>query len=448
MKRAMMGRRGGLVVGTVVVMGAGLMVAIQSCAHSPQFEGCGSDKDCKLERVCEAGRCVWPRTPHAAAPVPADPARPEKPSSVTTWPAEQPAVSTAEGMFRFEPQHRGRSPYRLPTTRPQITWSYETAGAVTSSPVISSGGLVLAGSHDGRLHALDAQGKAAWSFPTTDLVFGSPAISALGVAYVGSDDDHLYAVDSKTGRFMWKLRLGTCRQTTGVGPEASRCDVDGGPTIGTDGMLYTGGDAIYAINPEGTIRWRFPTNGHVSNAPAVAPDGTVVAGSQDNLIYALTKEGSKRWDFRARDDVESTPAIEEDGTAYVGSDDNRLYALSPTGQLSWAFTTGDDVRASPAIGHDGTVYVGSFDGLLYAIRRDGTLAWSFRTGDRIVSSALVDATGAILFGSEDDRLYALEPDGKLRWSVELGGDIDSSPILAPDGTIYVGCDDKKVYALR
>jgi outer membrane protein assembly factor BamB len=405
----------------------------------PPPSGCRSDNDCKLTRVCEAGACVWPKekapftcvtppTGSGAAPVPVGP--------------------PAQAMFRFDPQHRGRSPYRLPSQKPETRWTFETGGPITSSPALSSDGLIVVGSHDGRLIAVDRQGKLRWSLATGDLIFSSPAISAFGAVVVGSDDDFLHAVDLKNGKALWKLRSGTCAQTVGTGPEASRCDVDGGPTIGLDGTMYFGGDAVYAVNASGELRWRFQTAGHVSTAPAIMPDGTVVAGSMDNTFYAINRDGSKRWDFRARGDIESSPAIEEDGTIYFGADDNKLYALSPLGQIVWAFSTGDDIRATPAIGRDGTVYVGSFDGLFYAVRRDGTAAWTFRTGDRILSSALVDTAGAILFGSQDDRLYCLEPDGKLRWSVELGGDVDSSPILASDGTIYVGTDDKKLYALH
>jgi outer membrane protein assembly factor BamB len=411
-------------------------------AHAPVPEGCGSDKDCKLDRVCEARHCVWPERPLEKAPV-AHPLSSSGPSQPSV-----PAGPLAQGMFRFEPQHRGRSPFLLPQRKPEIAWSINTSAPVTSSPALSSGGLVMVASHSGRIFAAEKDGKTAWTFATTDLIWSSPAIAADGTVYIGSDDDNLYALDGRTGSLRWKYRVGNCRQTVGIGPEATRCDVDAGPTVGPDGAIYTGGDGIYAINPDGTLRWRFATGGHVTSAPALASDGTVIGGSQDNSIYAISPDGRKRWEFRARDDVDSSPAIEEDGTIYVGSDDNRLYALSPQGQLLWAFTTGDDVRASPAIGHDGTVYIGSFDGLLYAIRRDGTLLWSFRTGDRILSSALVDASGAILVGSQDDRLYAIESDGKLRWSVELGGDVDSSPILAADGTIYVGSDDTKLYALR
>jgi len=419
----------------------GAVFHLGGCAHAPVPDGCGSDKDCKLDRVCEVNQCVWPERPGALGA-----GRP----LVWSSPGEEtpPAGPPAQGMFRFDPRHRGRSPFLLPRQKPEVVWTVETPAPVTASPTVSASGLVLGAGHHGKLFAVDLEGKPAWAFAAADMIWSTPAIAADGTVYVGSDDDNLYALEGKTGKLLWKYRVGTCQQTVGIGPEATRCDVDAGPTIGPDGALYTGGDGIYAINANGTLRWHFATGGHVSSTPALGADGTVYAGSQDNSIYAVTPDGKRQWEFRARDDVESSPAIEEDGTIYIGSDDNRLYALSPQGQMLWAFTTADDVRASPAIGRDGTVYVGSFDGLLYAIRRDGTLLWAFRTGDRIQSSALIDASGAILVGSQDDRLYAIEPDGKLRWSVELGGDVDSSPILASDGTIFVGSDDGKLYALR
>ena len=79
-------------------------------------------------------------------------------------------------------------------------------------------------------------------------------------------------------KVQWSFQVGSCPQRVGVGPEASRCDVDAGPTIGPDGVIYTGGDAIYAINPDGTLRWRFATGGHVSSAPAVLPDDVAADG--------------------------------------------------------------------------------------------------------------------------------------------------------------------------
>jgi outer membrane protein assembly factor BamB len=413
---------------------------LSSTCATVEPKPCFGDRDCKLNRLCDAGRCVWP----------ADTSRPSVTTSTTGTPAlplPQYATEPAQSMFRFGPTHRGRSPFVLPAVRPLVSWAFQAAGPVVSSPAIAADGSVLVGSQDGKVYAVGRDGSLKWSYATGDIIFSSPALAHDGTIYIGSDDDHLYALNPTTGKPKWSVQMGACPQRVGIGPEASRCDVDAGPTVGPDGVVYTGGDGIYAINPDGTLRWHYVTGGHVSSAPAVLPDGTVVAGCQDDLLYAIAPNGQKKWDFRAGADIEASPAIGDDGTIYVGSDDNKLYALGPDGAMRWAFTTGGDVRASAAIGN-GVVFVGSFDAQLYAIRLDGTLAWTFRAGDRILSSALVDARGAILFGSQDDRLYCLEPDGHLRWSVELGADVDSSPTLAGDGTIFVGSDDRKLYALR
>lgn len=419
-------------------------LAVTACAHV-EPTNCASDKDCKQARVCERGHCAWPNPPHGplvtGSPAPAAP-----PPQVLAALAG-PAVEPARTMFRFGPLHRGRSPYVIPPKKPQVAWTFLTGGPITSSPALLDDGSVAFASHDGRLYVAGRDGMLKWSHATTDIIFSSPAVGHDGTMYIGSDDDHLYAIGSSQ-KLLWSFQVGSCPQRVGVGPEASRCDVDAGPTVGPDGVIYTGGDGIYAINPDGTLRWRFATGGHVSSAPVVLPDGMVVAGCQDDMVYAVAPDGSKRWDFRTGGDVESSPVVGEDGTIYIGSDDKKVYALGFDGQLRWAFTTGGDVRASPALSPAGLILVGSFDAQLYAIKPDGTLYFTFRTGDRIVSSALVDVKGAVLFGSQDDRVYALEPDGRLRWSVELDGDVDSSPVLAADGTIYVGSDDKKLYALR
>lgn len=426
-----------------------LLSACVSRAGPPPTMGCGSDRDCKLDRVCERGVCVWGAPPLAPghespAPAPVDAGGDALSSAPSFADIADPAIT----MFRFEPRHRGRSPYLLPEHPPRVLWKYLTGGPVTSSPALGADGSVAVGSHDGFVYVIDPSGQLRFRQSTGDLIFGSPAVDGQGDIIVGSGDDHLYKLNGARKSLAWRLKLGNCRATRGVGPEASRCDVDGGPTLAPDGTIYVGGAGVFAVHPRGQVKWHFPTTRRIPVAPTLHPDGFILAGGQDDTLYAISPEGQKLWDFRAGDDIESTPVVGDDGTIYFGADDQKVYALSPAGELLWAFVTGDDVRASITIGRNGHVLVGAFDGLFYAITPEGTLAWSFRAGDRILSSALVDARGAILFGAQDDRLYALEPDGTLRWSLELGGDIDSSPTLGPEGTIYVGSDDRNLYALR
>ena len=49
----------------------------------------------------------------------------------------------------------------------------------------------------------------------------------------------------------------------------------------------------------------------------------------------------------------SSPAIASDGTVYVGSNDNKLHAFNSDGSAKWTFTTGNWVDSTPAIGADG-----------------------------------------------------------------------------------------------
>ena len=218
-------------------------------------------------------------------------------------------------MFRLGATLRGRSPFVLPAVKPLVSWAFQAAGPIVSSPAIASDGSVLVGSQDGKVYAVGRDGTLRWSYATGDIIFSSPALAHDGTIYIGSDDDHLYALNPATGKPKWSVQMGACPQRVGIGPEASRCDVDAGPTVGPDGVIYTGGDGIYAINPDGTLRWHYVTGGHVSSAPAVLPDGTVVAGCQDDLLYAIAPNGQKKWDFRAGADIEASPAISESRTS-------------------------------------------------------------------------------------------------------------------------------------
>ncbi|MBL7183088.1 MAG: PQQ-like beta-propeller repeat protein [Anaerolineae bacterium] len=75
----------------------------------------------------------------------------------------------------------------------------------------------------------------------------------------------------------------------------------GSPSIGSDGTIYAGsGDGkLYAINPNGTLRWSFATGGRISSCPAIASDGTIYTGSWDSKLYAINPNGSLKWSYIA-----------------------------------------------------------------------------------------------------------------------------------------------------
>lgn len=401
---------------------------------------CGKDTDCKGTRICVAGSCV--DRPAGGGAVVAAPDDAGVPVDARTVIGPRPFA-----MFGGGPRHLGRAAGPAPRKRPAEVWKVALGAPVTGAPTIGPDGTIFVAAHDGHLTAVTPGGAVRWKFAMGDRSWSTPAVAVDGTVYVGSDDDHLYAIDGATGALRWKLRIGQC-DPRGFGPESSRCDADGGPMIGDDGTIYLGGDGVHAVWADGTLRWRFATAEHVASAPALAPGGTIYAGSQDDALYALGPDGSKRWELRTGGDLDAAPVIADDGTVYIGSDDDALYAVAPGGTVAWKTLVGGDVRGAVALGTDGTIYLGSYDRSLYAIAPDGQVRWRVATADKLHGGPVVATNGIVLVGSQDDHLYAVGDDGVLLWAYEVGADADATPAVASDGTIYLAGDDGILRALR
>jgi len=227
-------------------------------------------------------------------------------------------------------------------------------------------------------------------------------------------------------------------------------DVASSPAVAADGTIYVGSNdnGVYAFNPDGTVKWTFNTGASVRSSPKIGPGGTIYVGSNNGKLYAVSTTGVQQWDFSTSGIVVSSPAVAADGTIYVGSNDGNLYAVSAAGVKHWDFSTGGIAASSPAVAPDGTIYAGSNDGKLYAVNTGGTEKWFFETGGPVRSSPRVGSDGTIYAGSDDNRLYALTAAGTKKWDFATGGDVESSPAVAPDGTIYVGSNDGKLYAVN
>ena len=191
-------------------------------------------------------------------------------------------------------------------------------------------------------------------------------------------------------------------------------------------------------------KWKFQTNDEIDSSPAVGPEGTVYAGSDDGNLYAIDSENGKEiWRFKTGDEIRSSPAVGPNGTIYIGSLDGRLYAIKPNGDLKWSFNIGDTIFSSPAIGPDGRViYIGASDGYLYAFNASGTLKWKFFGAGKIVSSPSIGHDGiehVVYFGSTAAHLYAVAADnGDLKWSFPTKAEVYASPAIGKDGKIYFG----------
>nr|WP_319372975.1 leucine-rich repeat protein [uncultured Methanobacterium sp.] len=276
-----------------------------------------------------------------------------------------------------------------------------------------------------------------WSYTTgASISYAGPSIASDGTIYIGSGDGNVYALNPN-GTVKWTYHTGSA--------------IYGSPAIGTDGTIYVGSldNNVYALNPDGTLKWNYTTGAAIYGSPAIGADGTIYVGSYDKKLYALSPDGKFKWSYTTGNYIYyATPAIATDGTIYIGSYDGKLYALSPSGKFKWSYTTGGRIYGSPAIGADGTIYVGSYDKKLYALNPDGSFKWNYTTGSYIYGSPAIGADGTIYIGSRDSKIYALSPDGKFKWSYTTGSWIYGHPAIGADGIIYIGSRDNNVYALN
>jgi len=211
----------------------------------------------------------------------------------------------------------------------------------------------------------------------------------------------------------------------------------------------------------GTAKWVLPLGSGPDctlTHPARAADGTLYVGCSDGHLYAINPDGTIKWDFDAGCPITKTPAIyyspdgqnaQHNGTIYVGLPNGRLLAISPSGNLKWLCDAGYKVTTSPALAADGTIYVAIGKEMLQAILPDGRKWWSFPTiGWGEISDPAVAPDGTIYFGtaSTDTRFYALDPHGYPKWVRKLPEPVTSPAAIDRDGTIYFGAD-LAIYAL-
>ncbi len=351
-------------------------------------------------------------------------------------------------MHRNDTRHTGRSRFLGPA-RAERYWTFETGHHVVGQAVVGHDGTVFVGSRDRHVYALSASGGSAqWRRDLGGDVYASPALytdaEGTELLYVGSDSNYFFVLDAATGDVRVNLR------TDG--------DVDTGIVVAPDGTAYFGAGAeLWAVAPDGTVRFRFRANDKIFSSPSLDDDGTVYVGSQDDHLYAITPEGQLRWSFTARNDIDSGPVVGDDGTIYFASDDHRVYAVDRNGELRWQADVGGYVRTPVSLGLDGNVLVPVFGPHARLVSLDaqtGEEQWYFSVTRSsanelgVGSSPAVDRDGNIYFGTDDDYLYAIDRGGRMRWIYQTSGNVDADPVLSADGVLIVGSDDHLVHALR
>ena len=358
--------------------------------------------------------------------------------------------------FKGDYRHTGRSPNRGPASMPVIVWKFKTFHSNKSSPAVAGEGTIYFGGGDGFFYAVAPDGSPRWKYQAGEYILSSPAVARDGTIYFGSAprggiprrqsfQDKSRKDNSSTGYFYAINPDGTLkwRFITGGWVASS-------PAVTRDNKVVVGCNDhhVYCLNPDGTLHWKYKTGQKILSSPAVAADGAVYFGSEDSYFYALDSNGKMKWKFKGGNKFFSSPAIDDEGLVYIGNDDGYLYVFKPGGDLAWKKKFPAPVTSTPSFTRDGDIIVGCEDGGVYRLAAGGKVKWIFKGGDEFFSSPIIDPDGRIYVGCEDNFLYCISSAGKLVWKFETGDYVESTVSIAPGGILYLSGEDKLLYALR
>ena len=157
------------------------------------------------------------------------------------------------------------------------------------------------------------------------------------------------------------------------------------------GLYFTSVDGcLYALKPDGSLRWRLRTGSITESSPVIGSDGTIYLGVLQHL-WAISPDGQKKWGRVGGEDFsfETTPVVLADGSICCVSRYGMLDSYSPEGAAREMYYLHGYGYGSPAVGSTGAIYVpdcGVPAGGFTALRAGAALArtsWSkFRCNAR------------------------------------------------------------------
>jgi outer membrane protein assembly factor BamB len=260
----------------------------------------------------------------------------------------------------------------------------------------------------------------------------------------------LVAVDLETGVIKWRFEITTV--TYG-----------GGALVGPDGVIYQCGtdSKVYAINPDGTQKWRATVDGVIGAFPALSADGTLYCITNAGTLYALnTASGSEKW-IRTITGATTGSAVivGNDGAVYAGSNKG-LFAYNADGTEKWSKSSYNVTERGAMAINGSVIYVALKAGAGVAAVNisDGSEKWT-TTSNGDAYCPIVDGNGIIYFtekgSSSNFNVYAVNSsDGSKIWSTNRGAALTyDGLVLGDNGVVYGGTQVKvggnyKVFGLN
>jgi outer membrane protein assembly factor BamB len=331
-----------------------------------------------------------------------------------------------------------------------------------------------------------------------DPMFGNRRVSARSRGLALSVSCLVVALTSGCGP--WPMYQGNAQRTGRSGADTSSTngsviwtskvgDLGGKPVIGLGSdnkpVIYTGTSYwhardfnFYALNMDGSLRWKFLTGSTNPSPAAVGLDKVIYFGSDDSYLYALNPDGTERWAYALPPCYLSPPPVPAIGNApqnrgilaydiYMKDSCGTVTVLTQNGTLEWMFNGFTDRSGSSltpiALAPDGSVvgdylfFGNDYQSGIYALTASGSLKWVYSAGFQWIHGLAIGADGTAYFHanpqfSATSNLYAVNPNGTLKWrsaDLPISDGQFGSPGLAigADGTIYLAEGGQGLWAI-
>jgi outer membrane protein assembly factor BamB len=228
------------------------------------------------------------------------------------------AQSDGHSLYAFEPS--GAAPSKR-------LWQFPGNGAPLTSPVVAEG-LVVFGSGDHNVYALDARtGKVKWTGTTGYVFTAAPAISD-GVVVIGDQGGNIDGFDLKTGKSLWSFSAGT---------------IDVAAVIAGDSAYVVSEDhSVYALNiTNGQQVWQYSMDDYAEFSPLLAGNLVIAANRAGQLVALDAKTGKLAWQTNLNGTPFSQPELwPAENAVGLKIGDHAVGAFDvATGKALWLYNT-------------------------------------------------------------------------------------------------------------
>jgi outer membrane protein assembly factor BamB len=286
-------------------------------------------------------------------------------------------------------------------------WRTRLASALTGG-VGADGNLVVVGSAEGEVIALDDSGATRWRARVSSEVLAAPVV-ADDVVIVRSLDSRIFALDARDGRRRWLFQR--------TAPALAVRNPAGSVVKG--GFVFAGfaGGKLMAISmANGGLRWEgtvaLPKGttelervSDVIGLPWVGDREACAVAYQGRVACFNLGNGNQIW---ARD-ISSSSGLEVDARAvYVSEDRGAVAALSrPSGTTLWRQDRLTNRRLSAPIALGKEIAVGDLQGYVHFLGQEtGAFVGRIATDGSPIVGAPVPLDGGFLVQTSGGTLYA------------------------------------------